>query len=236
MSDEDEIERQISPLRFTEAEWARADNAASISPEAILRFLCPPGTLADASSLVDRYKRISAEAAKLCVVSVELRILEKLVWPLRAAQASYILGNNLAVIALCGIVAEMVAVLLWRSAEAKIDGKKFSRRDEKALFGSDFESLGQYRRVKILVAYGIVVRPVEQLFDTIRSKRNQYLHRWSKDHESLSKDAEECFHAAVGVVRETLCLDDFDDMFLLEPNLMKFLRQRGTYQPVSDSQ
>jgi hypothetical protein len=47
--------------------------------------------------------------------------LDRLVWPLRHAKASYMVGNYLAVIALTGMVAEMVALLQWEVAEISLN-------------------------------------------------------------------------------------------------------------------
>jgi hypothetical protein len=55
-------------------------------------------------------------------------------------------GNYLAVIALCGMVAEMVAILHWELSEPKLNGQPMSA----------FEKLGQERRVRVLSAYGIL--------------------------------------------------------------------------------
>ncbi len=143
-------------------------------------FLCPPGTPADSASLVERYKRISTEPVCLFAAPAEPRILEKLIWPLRHAKASYVVGNNLAVVALCGMISEMVALLLWQLAEANLSGRPMTPEDEAALFGSSFEKLGQERRVRILAVYGIVVPKVVDMFATIRLTRRKYLHRGLK--------------------------------------------------------
>ena len=54
-------------------------------------------------------------------------------------------GNYLAVIALSGMVAEMVAILLWELADVKLN--------ERLVFGRTFERLGQERGIEILLAY-----------------------------------------------------------------------------------
>src|SRR5439155_8328117 len=115
-------------------------------------------------------------------------------------KASYVVGNNLGVIALCGMVSEMVAVLLWQLAEAKLNGREMTTEDEAAVFGSSFERLGQERRVRALSSYGVVAPNVATMFDTIRLSRRKYLHLWSQDHERLAQDAVACFHAAIGLV------------------------------------
>ena len=52
----------------------------------------------------------------------EPTLLEKLVWPLRHAKGSYALGTHLGCIALCGMVGEMVAILLWDISKVALQG------------------------------------------------------------------------------------------------------------------
>ena len=160
----------------------------------------------------------------------EPKILDKLLWPLRHAKASYVIGNNLSVIALCGMVAEMVAVLLWKSAETNLNGRVMTDEDEKLMFGSAFEKLSQDRRVKILKAYGIIASDVARNFDTIRGTRNQYLHLWSNDHGRLPEDAVKCFHAAIRLVIEAIGQEFHDGSVLLNPALVKYLEQEGMFE------
>jgi hypothetical protein len=224
----------INPLAFLEVDEPWAEKTAP-SAETILSFLCPPGLPADAKSLVERYKTISTEPVRLFAAPAEPRILEKLVWPLRHAKASYVVGNNLAVIALCGMVSEMVAVLLWQLAEASLNGRQMTADDETALFGSSFEKLGQDRRVKVLASYGIVNADVVKMFDTIRLTRRRYLHLWSQDHEQLPADAVACFHAGIGLVVAAIGQDVTDGAIVLNPRLVKYLQQQGMYEPPRES-
>jgi hypothetical protein len=90
----------------------------------VLGFLCPGDGGADLSLLSKRYNEISPEPVRLVAVPAEQRILDKLAWPLRHAKASYMVGNYLAVIALCGMVAEMVALLIWEVSDLKIMTKQ----------------------------------------------------------------------------------------------------------------
>ena len=102
MENERTFKGQVNPLTFINAEFPSPSGPRSISAEGILSFLCPPGTLNDAQSLVERYKKISA-GPTLHVAPAEPRILEKLVWPLRHAKASYVVGNNLARTIQCAV-------------------------------------------------------------------------------------------------------------------------------------
>jgi hypothetical protein len=225
-----------NPLAFLEVDepWASIDKTPPTA-ETILSFLCPPGMPADSASLVERYKRISTEPVRLFAAPAEPRILEKLVWPLRHAKASYVVGNNLAVVALCGMVPEMVAVLLWQLAEANLNGRPMTTEDEAALFGNSFEKLGQERRVRVLASYGIVSSTVVEMFDTIRFARRKYLHLWSQDHDRLPDDALACFHAGIGLVVAAIGQDIKDGAIVLNPKLVKYLEKQGMYEPPRES-
>ena len=142
MSNEGKLPGWINPLAFTAAKWTPSGEADSIDADEILSFLRSPRATSDIKSLVKRYRKISAKEEKLSVVPGEPRILEKLVWPLRNAKASYVLGNNLSVVALCGVVAEMLAVLLLRLAETELNGKALEEPDG-ATFEERVETLRQ---------------------------------------------------------------------------------------------
>jgi hypothetical protein len=225
----------INPLAFLEVDepWAPLEKTPPTA-ETILSFLCPPGTSTDPASLIKRYKRISTEPLRLFAAPAEPRILEKLVWPLRHAKASYIVGNNLAVVALCGMVSEMVAILLWQITEVNINVRPMTPDNEAELFGSSFEKLGQERRVGVLKAYGVVSPEVEKMFDTIRLIRRKYLHLWSQDHDQLSDDAVACFHAAIGLVVKVIGQDIKDGVIVLNPQLVKYLERQGIFEPPSE--
>ena len=95
---------QINPLAFLDIDGPPAPNVPDQpTPQTILEFVCPPGIPSDVASLVKRYKEIGSEPVRLVAAPAEQRILDKLVWPLRHAKASYMVGNYLAVIALAGM-------------------------------------------------------------------------------------------------------------------------------------
>ena len=216
----------LNPLALTAVDFGAEGEEDSISAKTILSFLCPPGTPDDTQSLVKRYKEISTGPGLFAAPS-EPRILEKLVWPLRHAKASYVVGNNLSVVTLCGMVAEMVAVLLWQLAETELNGHAMADEHEKALFRSTFERLPQERRVIILKAYGIITSDIAYDFDTIRKTRRGYLHVWSHDHDRLPEDAVKCFHAAIRLVIRAIGQDVEDGKLMLNPALVKYLKQEG---------
>ena len=108
-----------------------------------MRFLCTPGTKSDIESLIDRYHEINKESQGFFIAPSDERILSKIIWSLRNAKACYMVGNYLGAISLCGMVAEMLAILIYEISNIYINNKPIDKELEVGLFGSCFERLGQ---------------------------------------------------------------------------------------------
>jgi hypothetical protein len=230
--EDSQIEGWVNPLAFLAVDepWASMD-VEDLTMESALRFLCPPDEPLELDRLVARYRAISTEPNRLFIAPLDQRVLDKLVWPLRHAKASYMVGNYLATIALSGMVAEMVALLMWEMTDSRIQERPMTELEEAALLGSRFERLGQERRVKVLAACGICDSTDEAAFDSIRIARRRYLHLWSQDHDQLPADAIASFHAAVGLVVRTIGQDVHEGRLQLSPRFARYLAQRqGLYE------
>ena len=72
----------------------------------------------DLTKFIERYRKITATEKKVPfrIVPDEPRIVARILLPLRHAKASYVIGNLLGTIALCGMVAEMAAILTFELA------------------------------------------------------------------------------------------------------------------------
>jgi len=235
-SDDKLVNVYINPLAFHEVDepWAAHLNVTT-TPKKILEYMCTPGVNSKVEGFVERYKEISQEKTRLSAAPVEDRILEKLVWPLRHSKACYMTGNYLGTIALCGMVSEMVAILLYELSEFQINNRKMTSSDEKALWGSSFEKLGQEKRVKILHVYNIIDDETKANFDLIRTTRKKYLHLWSQDHDFLPKDAVRTFNSAAAVVVKAIGQDIREGKLYLNPTLIKYLERKGVYTPDEDN-
>jgi hypothetical protein len=228
MEGDKKISVWLNPLSFHEVDEPLASHIGKKpSLESVLNFLCSIDVSSKLEDLVLRYKEISKEPDRLLAPPVEEKILAKLVWPLRHAKASYVLGNYLGTIALCGMVSEMVALLLWEISRVSINGKKMEPEDEKGIFGSTFEKLGQERRVSILSTYNLINSSLVESFDLIRSKRRTYLHFYSADYSQISTDAIRVFHATVTVVVGAIGQGVKDGKLVLNIALLKYLEEKG---------
>lgn len=197
----------------------------------VLEYLCVPGIKSDINNLVARYKEISKESKRLFAAPAEERILTKLVWPLRYAKSCYMVGNYLGTIALCGMVAEMIAILAFEMSTILVNGKPLDEQAETNIFGSRFERLGQDRRVSILKAYNLIDDELKASFDIIRDKRRLYLHFYSQDYSHLAPNAVEVFNATVKIVVEIIGQDIRDGKIILKPAMLNYLKKKGIARP-----
>ena len=203
-----------------------------VNLEDVLGFLCAPGTSSDIESLTKRYKEIGHEPTRLFTVPAEDNILLKLVWPLRHAKGCYMLGNYLGTIALCAMVAEMLALLVYEMSDLRINDAPMDASAEKGLFGRNFEKLGQERRVSILLTYGLITAEVKTHFDVVRNTRNRYLHLFSNTHDDIAVDATEIFDAVHAIMVTVLAPDVREGRIVFSNTLMRYLARKGLIKPV----
>ena len=210
----------INPLSFIAVDYPSPDGSTNKPTlEEVMGFLCPPETPSDIDSLVKRYRKISQVQPRLLFPD-HPRTPEKIVWPLRQAIASYMVGNYLAVIALCGMVAEMVAIRLWNHEDLAVDEKKE--------FGRKFHDLLHSEKIKILFRHKIITKENKHFFDDVRDTRNKYLHKWSKDHRRLPRDAIRVYRKTVRLVEISLGAQGFQDGAARLPGrLLRYLKKHG---------
>jgi hypothetical protein len=218
-----------APYEMFPVTWLDCHDGGEPTAEGFLRFVTGHDAEHDLRSIADRYARISGlEPEILYKVPREPRLMNKLVWPLREAKASFILGNYLGVIALCGFVAEMAAILRYQIAiAAKTEGVPGKPDAQKALFGSSFERLGQERRVDVLATLGLVDEATRGRFDAIRLARRKHLHFLSETTEGMASDAEMAYGNAFAIVFDLMGHRYEGDETLLYGKLMPYLDQVG---------
>ena len=221
----------VNLLSFTAVDYGNADPTL----EEVLKYLCPPEISSDVESIVQRYRAMGPPPLRLAVVPEEQEILNKIILPLRQAKASWVIGNYLAVIALCGMVAEMVAIFLWELEGEKLEA--LTKEDQKRYFRKTFETeeeleegfelFGQKERVKLLLKYRLINPDTKSLFDEIRETRRKYLHLLSQDHDSLVDDAINVFHNAKSLVEIAVGAEGFQDgKVILSDRLLEYLKRQ----------
>lgn len=226
----------INPLKCPEIDFVNGQPTIDPTPDRLLAYLHAPQIDSSPAAFVARYKEIAAVPDPLPIVPAEPTILEKLVWPLRHAKGSYSLGNHVACIALCGMVGEMVAMLLWDISKVTLQGQSMNEIQQRALFGDRFERLGQHRRVDILHALRLVDDSTKAAFDRLREIRRKYLHLLSQSHTQVASDARQAYENALKVVAVVLGLTIKDGAVVLRPDLVAYLTEKGVIRPENDAQ
>jgi hypothetical protein len=219
------IEAWVNPLQILEIDEPWADvQKVDITPDVFLEFLCTPGVASDAPSLAARYREVSIERTRLFVAPYEEQLMTRLVWPLRHAKAAYTVGNYLATIALAGLVAEMMALLLWDvfgSPELEQSAKV-----KKELGRGSFERAGQARRVKVLRTLGLISVEELQAYSAIRVARREHLHLWTHDDAKVAQTAVAAYDNAVFVVFGGLGLGVKDGRVILKDKILDYIAKR----------
>lgn len=216
----------VNPLKLPELDLNVIEQG-NPTAENILDFLSAPQLDRGVDAFCQRYREIAALNDPIPVAPAEPTILEKLVWPLRHAKGSYALGSYYPCIALCGMVGEMVALLLWTISNVTLQNHPLDEAGERALFGSTFERLGQERRTQVLLSFRKIDPETKAAFDTLRELRRRYLHFLSQPHEQLATDARTAYEHALRVVAVVLGVTFEAGGIALRPDLMAYLTERS---------
>lgn len=139
--------------------------------------------------ILKRYAEATTKELHTPITPHTEEIFKRLLEPLKSAKKNYCLGDYPATIASCGVVGEMLAMLIWKMNEVKIKNRPLAEKDEEDIFGRSFENLGQERRLKILKVFNFISdKQYKELFE-IKEKRKPYLHFWTTDFKNEQADA-----------------------------------------------
>jgi len=193
--------------------------------EIVLGFLCWPGSDHKVEDLKARYDYINRISNKLKIAPVEKSLLDKVIWPLRQAKASFVLSNYISTVSTCGFIAEMIVILLFNISSINVNTNALSLDDQKNMFGDSFENLGQSRRINVLYAFKILDTKMRSILLEIKNIRNRYMHFFSQDYESLKKDAKRIYEKTEEIVTLVIGQEIKDGKFVLNANLLRYIEK-----------
>ncbi|PIT87070.1 MAG: hypothetical protein COU31_04840 [Candidatus Magasanikbacteria bacterium CG10_big_fil_rev_8_21_14_0_10_40_10] len=156
------------------------NNLPDFKRELISSFFDLPA-ISLSEEMLKSYIEATTEESHMSITPHTKEIYERLLKPLKSAKKNYCLGEYSATIALCGVVGEMLAILLWKMNDVRLKGSAITEDQEKGLFGRTFEKLGQEKRLEILKTFGHTNNEQHQVFKNIKDSRNHYLHLWILD-------------------------------------------------------
>jgi hypothetical protein len=201
--------------------------AAPPTSDRLIDYLSIPTVKHDGTSLLARYRELSALGDEIAVVPMEPTIIEKLIWPLRQAQSNYVLGNYLGCVALCGVIGEMVALLLWEISKDSLNGTQLDEQDRRLLDDDEFEKLGQTERVAVLHRLKLIDDSTKAAFNEVRGIRRKYLHFLTQSQTQLPSDARQAYRCAAQTVRVVLGVTYDAGAIVFRADLLAFLIKNG---------
>ena len=217
----------VNPLQILEIDepWA-PDLRGNITPEVFLSFLSTPTTSSSPDVLAARYREISIERERLFAAPLDDRIMRHIVWPLRHAKAAYTVGNHLATIAISGVVAEKMALLLWDVfGSASLENEAKVRKE---LGRGTFENADQARRVAALRAANLIAADERHAYSAIRTARREHMHIWSGASDSdMALSAVQMFDNAVFIVVRGFGFGVVDGVLQLKQGIIDYITRKA---------
>lgn len=189
---------------------------------------------------IERFAEISPVELYLPIVPDEQYLVDRLLRPLKSAKRLYCLEEFLATIALSGLVGESLVMLVYRMRKPiLLNGQSIVIKQERQLFGRDFDSLDQNRRVEILRCFGLINDEQKKLFSDLRGIRNKYLHLWevSANINQIQADAKKNFLNAMLLFKEIsgLAIGEGGTL-VMSPYLLEYLKAQKMSNVSSDPQ
>ena len=214
------VEVSLNLLAFFKADegWMFGQEEESeLTPNDVLEFLCRPQVEPTLKSIVNRYNEISGKelnpSDRLAITPAESKILNRLVLPLGNAMKSYMIGNYLGTVALCGVVCEMLAI--FQFALTKPSNTKMKA----------FERLNQSQRIDTLYSMGKLTNQNYSDLKKVLKLRNRHLHWWSKTAGSEKDDAKEAFEKTRKTMSIILKIKIDNGKVILRHDVIEFILQ-----------
>lgn len=226
------ISGYIDPFGCNDSRWAFAafgDPDYDDLVETVRRFLGFDSALS--KEHFERFKKLCAQEVSLTIVPTGAKIFDNVFSPLRLAKKSYITGDYLSTIALCGMVGEMLSIFVFKINSPNVNASPLDENKQKKLWGSTFEKLTQERRIDILQALGYLPDNSAQRFDFLRATRRPYLHLWEKEFNKIETDAEQMYASTVSLTKEVFGIRIEPPLVKVSALVLRYLEQSGEVTP-----
>ena len=211
----------LKPLMIPEWEpgFPSSESSEEPGPMLLVRSLCSLDALSDISACKKRYLELSEIDQGLFISIEESEIRKNLFDPLRQAKTNYILGNYIGSIALSGIVAEKLAILIYimdNPSHTKLE--TFNKK------------LDQKRRVTMLWKADLIGEDSVRDFCFIREARRSSLHHWRASEEFIAVQAAQTYAAATRLVDAATDFGITNGPLTMNSKLWKYLEDKGVIE------
>jgi len=173
--------------------------------------------------VLERYVEVSGQESYTAIFPHTDKLFDRFLVPFKSSKRMYCLGEYLACIELSAHLGEMLALLVWQITPVTLNGRSVDVAMEKSIWGSEFERMGQEKRIDLLKTLGAVTDSDAQLLDYLRATRRKYFHFWSTGTERIKDDALRCFLDVATLVRNVLKIEYDNGTVKLNPLLETYL-------------
>lgn len=184
--------------------------------------------------IFDRYLEVTRMDTHIALFPSNLSesnqsLYERIVNPIMLAKKYYCFEEYLSSIALCGYIAEMLAILIWEMKSAKykkiVDAKKIIE----IYTNRTFEEIDQRKRIEILKRFNFIDKE-EKKFNDIKGVRKKYLHYWyiNDAKNEIKEKAQECLLNVMFLFKEILKIKIINSKRIeMDGNVLKFIKKIG---------
>lgn len=210
------------PMEYLDRLADGADHSGDFEYRMIRHVLDLPPEHA-ARDVLERYVEVSGKETYTAIFPHTDKLFDRILVPLKSSKRMYCFGEYLACIELSAHLGEMLALLLWQITPIALNGKRMDAAAEKSLWGSEFEKMGQEKRIDVLKVFGAISDGDAQILDFLRATRRKYFHFWSTGTERIRDDALQCFLRLTMAVQNILQIQYDNDSVKLNPLLDVYL-------------
>lgn len=181
---------------------------------------------------INRYCEITDQETHLSITPSQnyAQLTNRIIQPIILGKKYYTIGEYVSCIAMSGLAAEMMTLVIWNMSEFSIAGKGLDEAGQKILFGR----IDQERRIKILRLTNAIQEDDQKMLEEIRKIRNRYTHLWNiksnqdkGNAKKLIRDTLILFKNVSGI---DLYIDDKGKQKLkVSPIFLKFLKSKDSF-------
>ena len=221
----------FNPTAFDDFEKAYIKDKQNINSNTIFGAFCWPQIDYSIDAIYKRYKELDNNEIKIKVVLAEKELLDKFIWPLRQAKVTYMLGNFLGTIALCGFISEMIIQFIYKVSEVRINKNPITLENENDLFGDTFERLhSQDRCIRILNILDIIDDKFKEKCLFIKDTRNKHIHSYYEQHDKIQNYAKRVYIDTTYITSIIMGQDISKNGIILKEHIIKYLKQKEESQ------
>lgn len=180
---------------------------------------------------INRYCEITDQETHLSITPSQnyAQLTNRIIQPIILGKKYYTLGEYVSCIAMSGLAAEMMTLVIWNMSEFSIAGKGLDEAGQKILFGR----IDQERRIKILRLTNAIQDGDQKMLEEIRKIRNKYTHSWDIKSNQDKGNAKKLIRNTLILFKNISGIDLYIDdkgkqQLKVNPRFLKFLKSKDS--------